>query len=74
MKEGLPRHLCRAPTPPVKEGEERGKKKSCAKRRETFGSTERQNQLPRSSRLYSRFLSFEVGSETPSFNFMLMGC
>ncbi|KAL6992369.1 hypothetical protein U1Q18_010477, partial [Sarracenia purpurea var. burkii] len=74
MKEGLPRHLRQAPTPPMKAGEERGKKKSCGKRGETFGSTERQNQLPRSPRLYSRLLSFEVGSETPSFNFMLMGC
>ncbi|KAL7000973.1 hypothetical protein U1Q18_002123 [Sarracenia purpurea var. burkii] len=63
MKEGLPRHLRRAPTPPVKAGEERGKKKSCGKRWETFGSTERQNQLPRSPRLYSRLLSFEGGEE-----------
>ncbi|KAL6988397.1 hypothetical protein U1Q18_014147, partial [Sarracenia purpurea var. burkii] len=60
MKEGLPRHLCRAPTPPVKAGEERGKKKSCGKNGETSGSTERQNQLPRSSCLYSRFLSKSV--------------
>ncbi|KAL6957757.1 hypothetical protein U1Q18_049758, partial [Sarracenia purpurea var. burkii] len=31
MKEGLPRHLRRAPTSPVKAGEERGKKKSWAR-------------------------------------------
>ncbi|KAL7000056.1 hypothetical protein U1Q18_001205 [Sarracenia purpurea var. burkii] len=63
MKEGLSRHLHRAPPPPVKAGEERGKKKCCSKRGETSGSTERQNQLPRSPRLYSRLLSFEVSKK-----------
>ncbi|KAL6966787.1 hypothetical protein U1Q18_032581, partial [Sarracenia purpurea var. burkii] len=57
MKEGLLHHLCRASTPPVKAGEERGKKKSCGKRRETSGSTERQNQLPRLLCLYQMIFS-----------------
>ncbi|KAL6973733.1 hypothetical protein U1Q18_027918, partial [Sarracenia purpurea var. burkii] len=60
MREGLPRHLRRALTPPAKAGEERGKKKSCGKRGETSGSAKRQNQLPRLPCLYSRYLSKSV--------------